>query len=305
MVRESDAGVDPDLIQAINALCPNNFRLMATGKIPKLYRSMSILQNGKGSEIRFATVKGRTAPRKSLTDSNIILNFVSQSDLWKDFPNRSLSASCAASESEVMEDFTDRNTFIVVPADRITKFATTPTDFNFTNIRKHQLMSIGSRLKYTLNMLRDLANTDLPSTLSKIFRNPVVKKINKADIMSLDDIYELSVIMHTFHEHDSSQQDIIDWFENNKKLRLTHTYNKAVVDVDDLYTYMGGQTLWDFLHTDVSPSSMKAKLLTINQLKTVAKKPKSEIWFEGDYLIIRPLDDDYDGVLTKILKAMK
>ena len=74
----------------------------------------------------------RTEPRQSRTGDSKFLRFVSDSELWKSIPNRSLSSLCSVNENmtEVFSDFDSDYSFLVIPYDNVSSFASCPEDFN-------------------------------------------------------------------------------------------------------------------------------------------------------------------------------
>jgi hypothetical protein len=82
----------------------------------------------------FTVVNGRENPRSSLTENHYLLNLVSE--LWKDFPRRSYSASMTQSREVAEDTFGDLH--IILPANSVKLFGYSEEDFNFNDLSASQ-----------------------------------------------------------------------------------------------------------------------------------------------------------------------
>lgn len=272
------------LVNVIKANCPNNFRALVTKKALPLYRSTHANDYKIVGDYQYATITGRTEPRKSTTGDNLVMDYVSQA--WKGVPRRNLSNSCAPN-IRTAEQFGGA-TWLIIPFDNVELFASAPEDFNMldpTHGSSDGIMDmmgwvqeLRASVRSVLHLLDD--DDEDQAKLKKLMLGLFRTEINN---FTLKDIQKLS---------DSIEQ-LIYWVDDNQgkidNPKLEDFFGE-VMGFEDVFNT---RSLMEWLKEKITPKNLGIKTYTSYP---VIKNGGAdcEIWFEGNYLCLRANPATYE-----------
>lgn len=268
--------------------------------------------------VKVAKVKGRTEPRSSLTGDSTLLSLTT---LWKDFPNRQYSTFVSHS-GDHLDDFGDY-VGIVIPSDNVEKFGYMPADFNEsrTNTSLQQMKDRVSKtiMKFaafaqSVNYLMEPRPTDRGKEL-KIKLMDMIEDFQVEDIFRHGDTskWNLSLQPNQLEKFTKFMDHVM---KNHRELKMLANKDPssgyAASVIDTMYTFMEMleenrvESVKEFFEL-VSPEEYKAT--AHESLADLPAKPRDEVWFEGDYLLVYSTDDqlNYLNQTTqiKILQALQ
>jgi hypothetical protein len=216
---------------------------------------------------------GRTNPRVSTTDNNLLLFWTSQSPLWKNFPIRSLSTPCAAAYDDAI-DF-GNNTFLLIPHDSVSLYGATREDFNLTTISKNgfdpmSFMGLISTAQAEMYELGD--REELSPELAEIQAHDGFE-VGLGDLDSMRDLKELSAafeeLAQFYHSGPEAEEEIDD----------------LARDALELILFLEGDTILKALDKWINPSKLGAKAYTdLAKLLEEGGDKFAEVWFQGPYV---------------------
>jgi hypothetical protein len=275
--------------QAKEALapCKKTLKLMAADKMPTLYRGMDTgVALKPGGDIKFALFSERSEPRRSRTDSSVVLSYTMSSPAWKSVPNRSYSVLCTPARS-VAEDFGEP--YIVVPHDSVTEFAVMQKDFNHHEVGDSQLIDLLGEIQWIRKKMSKMVG-NVPEELMKTFDAPVIDK-SSISLLTLAEIKELSDAIHQVHTWQNDHPD-------------SDTFDSIDSELESLYEMTGGEPLYSFLHSEITPQKMGVKVVSAAGLKSAARSAVSEVWFRGPFVAIFPTSTAFDDTLHRVVDAL-
>ena len=269
------AKMDTGIATALKTHCKNNLNEMVKRKVV-LYRGFetekSMATSSGGSWIEMST---RTKPRSSATSSNLFINFVHHSPLWKDIPDRALSNSCTSSLSTAGDFGT---LWVIIPFDDATKFGACEEDFN-TTIPK----TFGRNLAETawdfapiFNFANHIKKRDafgeLDPKVAKILSNSVFTKSNSSSQYSMEDLETISNGINTL-------MSIV--LKSSGKNASAH-HDELYFTMTKISQILRGKTFLEWLETVVSPESLGVSVVTLSGINKFRNEP--EFWFQSGYV---------------------
>jgi hypothetical protein len=284
------------LLEMIRTKCKNNFDAVASGRSTPLYRSTNTQSVTQVSDYVFADISARPTPRKSLTGSNYVLSYVSQSKAWKNVPKRDISSSCTPNFRDATQF--SGTTWLIIPYDDVTKLAKCEGDFNYlmkdpADGGDDGLLSKLGYLDEVIDTARDAgfrytnkddeddkqiqkenkAFNDMTG-LSELITNPIFKLLPGSHRYSLEELDILSdCIEKLIYLFDDTASVV---YKDNKYLRsLKRT-------LDDFEDNFNTRSLGEWFADNITPAGLKIK---VYKSYVGAKIPTdSEVWFEGSYI---------------------
>lgn len=283
-VRElfEDNSGDHQLIGVLRSRCKNNFKLMTNGTMAALYRGASFsdaeyVSSDIGYE--FARVTGRTSARLSLTGNNILMNYVSQAPSWKGYPRRELSAFCTPSYSAA-DNFS--KPWLIIPCDESGPYAVSKDDFNMLDVEFETLLEHLETLKdFVIDMVRSKHSFpfDIVPELEPLLNDPILNKFAPPQKVTLEDISKLSKCIAGICR-------IADTWDSRGAVDKYKDMDKVYTAFLEFQGSFDNMTLEEWLETHITPQALDIKLC--DSFRDLKPSKKSEIWFEGDYIAIRP-----------------
>jgi hypothetical protein len=285
------------LLEMIRTKCKNNFDAIASGRSTPLFRSTNTRDYVKLGDYMFADITARAEPRKSLTGSNYVLNYVSQAKAWKNVPKRDISTSCSPNYYDANKF--SGTTWLIIPYDNVTKLARCEGDFNYLLKNANDSGDDGllSKLGYldsVIDEVRDAAYEDDFSDingLETLIKDPIFKLLPGTHRYSLEELDHLSDCI----------EKLIYLFDDTASFKYKDNANLRAVKraLDDFEDNFDTRSLGEWLADKVNPIDMKIK---VYKSYVGAKIPKdSEVWFEGSYIGIAADPGGYektDDMLT-------
>jgi hypothetical protein len=285
-----------DIVSVIKGGFKQNFIDMQDGRVTTLYRGLShVTGTTTDGGIKFVVVPESTTPRRSTTNSNLLLNFVVTSPKWKNVPNRQF-AVMAGTKSEVAAEFGDP--WLIIPADNVTKFAMSERDFNETRIPGLEAnfldiaQSFNDLYDNFLSVQDDLSgkSDDLDQAEERL-----LGVINKCDFSgdNLDKLSDSIRLMLSFDDRlTASERQVIG---------KVYGYSKLTEIAREL-TQGGTLLLSQMFDKYVTPETMG---VSVGKLPVAGHHRYDEVWFEGAYLAIRPAASTDYGSFTIDDKLLK
>ena len=276
---------DPDqgLVDMIKSVCPKNFRALMNKKVKPLYRGDKQSHWQKSSDgIVYLLSEERTVARKSASDYNLVLSYVSQSPAWKDYPNRAFSNSCTPDLSHA-QSFSDEP-WLIIPADAASPFARCEEDFNFLTTHHGGIMEVASYIYDAQQSAANIADSTIPPELKKILRDPVLQ-LSGDHSYRMDQIQQLS----------DTIQELVRYFDNNIDVAdEENDLDNLRAQIDSLDETLEGLSVMDWLTNHISPKALHVSLYTT--YPQIKMNYSGEVWFRGQYVALRPAGYSKHGV---------
>jgi hypothetical protein len=281
------------LLEMIRTKCKNNFDAVASGRSTPLYRSTNTRDYVKLGDYMFADIAARQAPRKSLTGSNYVLNYVSQAKDWKNVPKRDISSSCTPSFRDASQF--SGTTWLIIPYDDVTKLAKCEGDFNYL-LKGDSDDGLLDKMGYIDEVIDASRDAGFRYTNDDDADDPHAQKENKAfsEMKGLSELITNPIfkLLPGSHRYSLEELDILS--DCIEKLIYLFDDTASVVYKDNMYLRSLKKTLDDFednfntrslgewFADNITPTGLKIK---VYKSYDGAKIPKdSEVWFEGSYI---------------------
>ena len=284
---------EQQLIRWIKQNCPNNFSALMSGRALPLWRCTELTDVAIVDDYTCSLMIGRTAPRQSLTNNNLIMNYVSQAHDWADVPQRNTSTSCTPTPAEA-KSF-DGELCLIIPSDAVKVYASTPMDFNFTTPLSRSTDSIMEVMAYPLEVIRcgrrcrgsrPLKMSDTLTKLMNVIKLPIFDVMG-GHTYSLEDIEALSdAIEKTIYLVDDMEDSDFKGSAGLKDLKYACTKFEE---------NLGTRSFEEFLHEYITPKNLGVKLY--RGYSSIKADRESEIWFNGNYVAITS-DNDVEKLVS-------
>ena len=284
-----------------------------------LYRSAQMSDgkrlhlNFEGEDItmRIIKVTGRTEPRNSKSSDNMMMYAASN---WEGFPKRIYSTFATQSLSHATMFGYPR---ILIPADSVNQFGWMPEDFNESERgsklrkNKHLLSDLFTHMRSFAGCVGDLFRAE--DTKGTDFRNKVM------DIAVDNGIFD--ELKATFYRPQLKQEKINQFVSFCDSMLKKHKELKAMSDRDPYSVMDSLYHLLEFLQEKelasvksavelIKPETFGA--ISYNSFDQTPQqenaKQKTEVWFEGDYLLIafnHDLESTSPAMQVDILKVIR
>lgn len=270
-------------------------------------KEIGSIDNGS---IVFFHVKGRQTPRESLTGSSLFLRLTKEMPAWKDLPSREKS-TFASNNSHKAAAFGQVG--IVLPFDSVNKFATIRHDFNLKPVptpggKRISLSDLSFEIDVmfheTIKFIRRCRSFmknptefgDVPAEDYESLKK-LIEKFGLAD----SDLTAAVNMNFSLNDGDGSlKREVIVGLGNYLTavqkaidhseifIALTKSAMRRVLVGFQNYFNIHQKNLYTEIEEVLSPDNMGIDLFNdlSSATKDMDKKLTTELWFEGDYLLI-------------------
>lgn len=258
----------------------------------------------------FFLVKGRQKPRISLTGNSAMMKLTTSMPEWEDLPRRDRS-TFATNNSYKAANFGQIG--VVLPLNTVDKFATIRNDFNLKPVPTPGGKSVAlHELSYEVGGVLNAAD-DIFSKCAKFVREPTlfsdvaqedhaalietIKKFRLADINLLGMTGGSYLLRDTDSEIKENIVNLGNYltavFKAMDESRLFKAFigkgglRASLVDFQN-YCNIHEKNLYDELEEVLSPDNMGISLFRdqASAMNDMGHEKTSELWFEGDYILI-------------------
>lgn len=276
------------------------------------------------NEFAIYEFSGRSTPRNSATGNNLVQSLTLQHPEWKKagFPARDLSVFCA-NKAEDADDFGQVG--IVLPFDRVMKFAVTSDDLNLKVVHKnesgdHHLLKMQNAVSAFIRALKSFLDEEVEPVVDNWQHGNLDAWKNYTGDSGMSDVRYAkkistiplvqSVRKHAGWLEEARRSFGRQWTVDDLKIidELNEAWKKsrseAFVDrvLPQFYTdkmesvFENDKVSEVFLHA-LRPKTLGADVYSyedmLNEIRTTSLK---EIWFEGPYYVIANHgDEDMSG----------